>query len=615
MKKKVTNPIHWRIPTLLSLGTEQLHELSIRANGTLTSYRVLLGRCLVALQESNGYKDYGCSSATHYAVQLLGMKKKPAQEYQRVARDLIPLHKLTRVAELGQIDWTKLREITRVAVPRTEEYWMKLAEQLNCSQLEKLVGKTPKGSVPGEWSEEEESVVTELRCPVDPRLFRMLSEALRILIEERGESVTYADLLERALVAFITGREVDEKVLERARREADRDLLALQMQRKPLFREARELAREMGLLEDGGEPAPEEQAEESSEEADTLEELAYALGGLMEEVSKELSRGDSAQSPSGESTTVPIRIEDSTSAPSRGVNEVGRRSSNKGGSRAAGGNIIKVGSDISTEIENLLSTNTELDIEDFSVLVTSDQLVDGRPVRVDLAGTGDAAAGMDPTKPVRGDVGEAGCNCSGHKPARDGECGTGCNCKGHEPARGGECKPGCNGCEPGRDGRCQEHKRITWSKTNHRGKPGRHPLPDNPWTRRVCFNPSSRHLTGAQRRECLRRDGFKCSVPGCHHRAWLHIHHIVQFSHGGKTVPENLITVCSACHRNLHDGFLILEIDRNGDPLFSDRHGRRLDRVISLEVAGWIDFWLGWTGGEEDSHRARVMRNEWDVLF
>jgi len=52
----------------------------------------------------------------------------------------------------------------------------------------------------------------------------------------------------------------------------------------------------------------------------------------------------------------------------------------------------------------------------------------------------------------------------------------------------------------------------------------------------------------------LKRDRFRCQVPGCNCRRNLHIHHIIPRSHGGSDDPANLIVLCEKCHlRLLHD--------------------------------------------------------------
>ena len=55
------------------------------------------------------------------------------------------------------------------------------------------------------------------------------------------------------------------------------------------------------------------------------------------------------------------------------------------------------------------------------------------------------------------------------------------------------------------------------------------------------------------RREVLARDGHRCRAPGCGRRRFLEVHHVVARSRGGSNEPENLVTLCSGCHRVWHE--------------------------------------------------------------
>jgi hypothetical protein len=255
------------------LGTEHVHELARAAAGSLTSFRLILGRCLLALQENKGYKEFACSSSVHYATQILGMPKREARACRRVARALLTLPELSLNAEFGKIEWSKLREIVRKATPETECYWLELSRKFNSEQIQALVARTPKGSIPGEAAIDEELKTTELRCPLCPRVFRMLAEARRLYSMEQETAVTNADIVEMALASYIAGREVDTEILQRARLEADKDLQAQEARRLPLVQEARELADEMGVL------AEENLTSEESDQPEVLKEaLASAVG-------------------------------------------------------------------------------------------------------------------------------------------------------------------------------------------------------------------------------------------------------------------------------------------------------------------------------------------------
>jgi Domain of unknown function (DUF222)/HNH endonuclease len=76
------------------------------------------------------------------------------------------------------------------------------------------------------------------------------------------------------------------------------------------------------------------------------------------------------------------------------------------------------------------------------------------------------------------------------------------------------------------------------------------------------------------------RDGG-CRVPGCDRSRWLHIHHLVHWTHGGRTDPDNLMALCTVHHRMVHLG--LLSIDRDpGRPdglVFTDHQGRQLRPV------------------------------------
>jgi hypothetical protein len=55
------------------------------------------------------------------------------------------------------------------------------------------------------------------------------------------------------------------------------------------------------------------------------------------------------------------------------------------------------------------------------------------------------------------------------------------------------------------------------------------------------------------RREVLARDDHRCRAPGCDHRRFLEVHHIVPRWRGGGNTAANLVTLCGACHRAWHE--------------------------------------------------------------
>jgi len=64
--------------------------------------------------------------------------------------------------------------------------------------------------------------------------------------------------------------------------------------------------------------------------------------------------------------------------------------------------------------------------------------------------------------------------------------------------------------------------------------------------------PNTSTIPPSTRRRVLARDQHQCQAPGCHHTRFLEIHHLIPRAQGGTHAEENLITLCSACHRQRH---------------------------------------------------------------
>jgi 5-methylcytosine-specific restriction endonuclease McrA len=64
---------------------------------------------------------------------------------------------------------------------------------------------------------------------------------------------------------------------------------------------------------------------------------------------------------------------------------------------------------------------------------------------------------------------------------------------------------------------------------------------------------NSATIPPAARRDVLVRDGHRCRTAGCGSARFLDVHHIVPREHGGKNDLDNLVTLCAACHRMIHD--------------------------------------------------------------
>jgi Holliday junction DNA helicase RuvB len=89
----------------------------------------------------------------------------------------------------------------------------------------------------------------------------------------------------------------------------------------------------------------------------------------------------------------------------------------------------------------------------------------------------------------------------------------------------------------------------------------------------------------AMRRRVFRRDGHRCR--SCRTRHSLHAHHKEFRGHGGRTLVQNLITLCVRCHGLVHAALLVIEgatvdvarfVDSKGQPVEGPEQVAALER-------------------------------------
>jgi hypothetical protein len=73
-----------------------------------------------------------------------------------------------------------------------------------------------------------------------------------------------------------------------------------------------------------------------------------------------------------------------------------------------------------------------------------------------------------------------------------------------------------------------------------------------------------------------------CCVPGCSQSRYIDAHHLVHWADGGETSLDNLVSLCRACHRKLHQGVFSIRMEPavspHGQPqlVFETASGERL---------------------------------------
>jgi hypothetical protein len=86
-------------------------------------------------------------------------------------------------------------------------------------------------------------------------------------------------------------------------------------------------------------------------------------------------------------------------------------------------------------------------------------------------------------------------------------------------------------------------------------------------------------LPAATRRAVLLRDRCRCRVPRCRRRRCIDVHHIVAQAAGGEHSRSNCVTLCTTHHRHLHEGWLAITGDADGELAFEDTSGERFTNL------------------------------------
>jgi hypothetical protein len=102
--------------------------------------------------------------------------------------------------------------------------------------------------------------------------------------------------------------------------------------------------------------------------------------------------------------------------------------------------------------------------------------------------------------------------------------------------------------------------------------------PSRPHVRAEAVTPAPRRrarqaIPPVVRRAVLRRDGHRCTVPGCTNHRFLDVHHLDPLAEGGSHDPDRLISLCGAHHRHTHLGALGIAGNATGGFTFSHADG------------------------------------------
>ena len=93
---------------------------------------------------------FGYASFGEYIERLFGLNRRTTEEKLRVAKALEELPELERALRSGELKWSAVREVSRVAVPDTEHAWISASRSKTAREVERLVSGRAPGDGPAD---------------------------------------------------------------------------------------------------------------------------------------------------------------------------------------------------------------------------------------------------------------------------------------------------------------------------------------------------------------------------------------------------------------------------------------------------------------------------------
>src|SRR5688500_2859026 len=171
----------------LGAGSEERVEEWARAHEALSKLRLKRaahdaeeGMWLLRAFRAGTHVYFGYASFGEYIERLFGLRRRATAEKLRVAEALEGVPELTEALRSGELNWSAVRELTRVAVPETEREWIAAARRRTAREVERLVSGLGRGNKPMD-RRQPGFVRHVLRLEVGAETLATFREAMRVL--------------------------------------------------------------------------------------------------------------------------------------------------------------------------------------------------------------------------------------------------------------------------------------------------------------------------------------------------------------------------------------------------------------------------------------------------
>ncbi len=155
------------------------------------------------------WRELGMVCALDYVERVLGYGPRTARERLRVARALGGLPTLSTALANGELSYSAVRELSRVATCATEADWLAHARGKNLREVEELVADHHLGDRPDD-PKDPRARTHVVRLELSAETFALFRQARQVLDSEHGTSLSEDQLITQLCNAVLDGTPANE---------------------------------------------------------------------------------------------------------------------------------------------------------------------------------------------------------------------------------------------------------------------------------------------------------------------------------------------------------------------------------------------------------------------
>ena len=196
----------WKVSLVHGLAAQELTQRLAIALRAGEACQRALAFYLRDMEVRRVHQELGYASAVQFAMNRLGMSKGRARELLRVGRRLEELVALDAAFARGELAWSKVRRIARVATKENEVRWIERCRDLSAEQVESLTGCVREGDDPPAIDRGLPQARFVKRFWLDALEHELFEQAREKLVSELGRAVADDELLSELVRLFLSSQ-------------------------------------------------------------------------------------------------------------------------------------------------------------------------------------------------------------------------------------------------------------------------------------------------------------------------------------------------------------------------------------------------------------------------